>query len=370
MGIQPTAAAECGVVDLLERILDKGLVIHADLIISLAGVPLIGISLKAAIAGMETMLKYGMLTDWDAQMRDWARKERQKERKERGPLADGEEVLIRMFGSHWYSWGIYRSWRPGHLYVTDRRLLLWKAQPGEVLMEVPYELIKGIAVERKINIARKETDYLYLLLKDGEVAQLHPTDASVIKEAIEKRMEELGLKWEEKPTIPPAEEDAAKFLTPGEGVSHSGKMWYLMTLSSPGRTLSDEWKPGHLYLTNKRLCWYYDFDDRIVWETPRETLVHATTQLKDLGGMLKEKQVLSVLHKDHSGSKVACFSGVPVEMRDWEDALSSVIRQRSEPLPEYWESCPQCGEKAPRERFLKEGCSVCGWISPIMRRKI
>jgi hypothetical protein len=80
MGIQPTAATECGVTDLLERILDKGLVIHADLLISLAGVPLIGVSLKAALAGMDTMLKYGMLTDWDTETRDWARKEREKSR--------------------------------------------------------------------------------------------------------------------------------------------------------------------------------------------------------------------------------------------------------------------------------------------------
>ena len=370
MGMQPTAATECGVTDLLERILDKGLVIHADLIISLAGVPLIGVSLKAALAGMETMLKYGMLTDWDEKTREWARKEREKTRKARGVLVDGEEVLVKMFGSHWYSRGIYRSWRPGHLYVTDRRVLLWRAQPGEVLMEVPYELVRGMAVERKINIAKKETDYLYLLLKDGEVAQLHPTDASVVKEAIGKRMKELRLELEETPTMPTVEEDAAKFLTPGEGVTHCGRMWHLMTLPSPGRILSDEWKPGHLYLTNKRLCWYYDFDGKIAWETPRETLVHATTQLKDLGGMLKEKQVLNVLHKASSGNKVACFSGIPVEMRDWEDALLAVVRQRSEPLPEDWESCPQCGEKAPRERLLKEGCSVCGWISPILRRKI
>lgn len=370
MGMQPTAATECGVTDLLERILDKGLVIHADLLISLAGVPLLGVSLKAALAGMETMLKYGMLTDWDEKTRDWARKEREKSRKATGVLIDGEEVLVKMFGSHWYSRGIYRSWRPGHLYVTDRRVLLWRAQPGEVLLDVPYELIKGMVMERKINIAKKETDYLYILLKDGKVAQLHPTDASVVKEAIEKRMKALGLDLEEKPTIPPVDEDAAKLLTPGEGVTRCGKMWHLMTLPSLGRTTSDQWKPGHLYLTNKRLYWYYDFDGKVAWETPRDSLVHATAQLKDQGGMLKEKEVLSVLYKNSSGNKVACFSGVPVEMKDWEDALSDVIRQQSEPLPEDWESCPQCGEKEPREKLLKEGCSVCGWISPRLRRKV
>lgn len=369
--MQPTAATECGVTDLLERILDKGMVIRADLIISLAGVPLVGVSLQAALAGMETMLKYGMLTDWDEKTRDWARKEREKSRKIRGVLTDGEEVLLKMFGSHWHSRGIYRSWRPGHLYVTNRRVVLWKPQPGEVLLEMPYELIKGMSIERRLNITKKETDYLYVSLKDGEVARLHPTDASVVEEAIEKRMKELGLELEKMPTIPPfEEEDAAKFLTPGEGVTHCSRMWHLMTLPSPGRTTNDEWKPGHLYLSNKRLCWHHDFDGKVDWETPRDSLIHATTQLRDLGGMLKEKQVLSVLHKTGSGNKVACFSGVPVEMKDWEDALFEVIRQRSEPLPEDWESCPQCGEKAPREKLVKEGCSACGWISPRLRRKV
>jgi len=364
MGLHPTAAKECGVTDLLERILDKGLVINADLIISVSGVPLVGVNLKAAIAGMETMLKYGMLTDWDEKTREWARKEREKSRKVRGALMEGEQVIIKMFGSHWYSRGIYRSWRPGHLYITDKRVLLWRAQPGEVLLEIPYELIKGMVVERKLNVAGKQTNYLYILLKDGEVAQLHPTDASVVKEAVEKRIKELGLKLEEKPIIPQTDERAAKFLTAGEEVTHSSKLWHLM------KAVKEEWKPGYLYLTNKRLCWYYEFDGKVAWETSRKNLVHASTELKDLGGMLKEKKILSVLHKTSSGNKVACFSGTQVEMKDWEDALLNVIRQRSEPLPEDWETCPQCGEGAPRDKLLKEGCSVCGWISPRLMRKV
>lgn len=56
--------------DLLERVLDRGLVLDADLIIMLAGVPLIGVKLRAALAGMETMGKYGLMTDWDRQIRE------------------------------------------------------------------------------------------------------------------------------------------------------------------------------------------------------------------------------------------------------------------------------------------------------------
>lgn len=57
-------------VELLDRLLNKGLILNADVIISVAGVPLIGISLKAAIASMETMLEYGMMEAWDEKVRE------------------------------------------------------------------------------------------------------------------------------------------------------------------------------------------------------------------------------------------------------------------------------------------------------------
>ncbi len=59
-------------VDLLDRVLDRGLVINADIIISMAGVPLIGVNLRATLAGMETMLAYGLMQEWDTQSHSWA----------------------------------------------------------------------------------------------------------------------------------------------------------------------------------------------------------------------------------------------------------------------------------------------------------
>lgn len=56
-------------VDLLDRLLDRGLVINADIIISLAGVPLIGVKLSAALAGMETMVQYGLFREEDQRIR-------------------------------------------------------------------------------------------------------------------------------------------------------------------------------------------------------------------------------------------------------------------------------------------------------------
>jgi hypothetical protein len=56
--------------DLLERVLDKGLILDADIMIVLAGIPLIGVKLRAAIAGMATMERYGLMVDWDRKIRE------------------------------------------------------------------------------------------------------------------------------------------------------------------------------------------------------------------------------------------------------------------------------------------------------------
>ena len=55
--------------DVLDRALDKGLVLHADVIVSVAGVPLVGVSLRAAVAGIDTMLEYGYFKEWDLRTR-------------------------------------------------------------------------------------------------------------------------------------------------------------------------------------------------------------------------------------------------------------------------------------------------------------
>ncbi len=81
--MEPTRDVHATLVDLLDRVLEKGLLINADVIISVAGIPLIGINLHAALAGMETMLAYGMLKDWDEALRVSAKEEYAKEEREK-----------------------------------------------------------------------------------------------------------------------------------------------------------------------------------------------------------------------------------------------------------------------------------------------
>jgi hypothetical protein len=80
--VEPIRDTQSALVDLLDRVLDKGLVIYADVIVSVAGVPLIGVNLRAALAGMETMLKYGVMVDWDEKSRAWERENRREKKSE------------------------------------------------------------------------------------------------------------------------------------------------------------------------------------------------------------------------------------------------------------------------------------------------
>lgn len=75
---------ECGLVELLDKVLDKGVLLNADVIISVAGVPLVGVNLRAALAGIETMLEYGMMEAWDESVRKHYAEELAKIESQRG----------------------------------------------------------------------------------------------------------------------------------------------------------------------------------------------------------------------------------------------------------------------------------------------
>ncbi|MEI6138830.1 MAG: gas vesicle protein [Mariniphaga sp.] len=62
MALEPTKGESIGgtLVDVIDRILDKGLVINADITVSVAGVELLGIKVRAALASFETAAQYGL----------------------------------------------------------------------------------------------------------------------------------------------------------------------------------------------------------------------------------------------------------------------------------------------------------------------
>lgn len=60
MALQPERDITGTLADVIDRILDKGLVINADITVSVVGVELLGIKIRAAVASFETAAKYGL----------------------------------------------------------------------------------------------------------------------------------------------------------------------------------------------------------------------------------------------------------------------------------------------------------------------
>ena len=104
--LKPIRERGGGLNDLLERLLNKGVVVDLDLVIGVAGSPLIGVSLRAAVAAIETMIEYGFMQAWDEDTRRYAERELQRKKLAYAP---GEAAALEMFGSHWYSDRIYRA---------------------------------------------------------------------------------------------------------------------------------------------------------------------------------------------------------------------------------------------------------------------
>jgi len=139
----------------LDRLLNKGAVLNADVIISVAGIPLIGVTLKAMIAGMETMLEYGIMEDWDKSSRElYAKQETHL------PLFPGEQILYKTFGYLREEEGLIKCWVPGIWNITSQRVILWIKTPGKVLFEASLESLHLLRVPASHEV-RKELELIY-----------------------------------------------------------------------------------------------------------------------------------------------------------------------------------------------------------------
>jgi len=348
-------------VDLLDRVFDKGVVIHADLIISVAGIPLIGVNLRAALAGMETMLKYGMLQDIDAKTRMW---EAQHRKNEQVPLIEAEEVTLKMFGSYYYSKGIYRAWKSGYFYLTNFRLLLYYQDIAEVAFQTPLEKITAIKIRREKSFTGKDKDIIYLALEGEKVARLNVLQTQEFIEKLGDLQEKIGVGLDGELLPEELDERANNFLMDGERICCQEKMWHLMPKSG---IMAESWKPGYLYLTNKRLCWWYEFEGKILFQVPIDKITGAIQERRNLSAVLIDKKVLDVVYSNNESKIVASFSGKETE--EWQKTLNRMIAKESSQIGDKEiETCPQCGKKAPVKQLLEKGCPRCGWVSPRLKK--
>ncbi|MDY7031978.1 MAG: gas vesicle protein [Thermodesulfobacteriota bacterium] len=354
--MEPQRNTNATLVDLLDRLLDKGLVIHADLIVSVAGIPLIGVSLRAALAGMETMLKYGVMQAWDERTRAWETEHRRKKEMSR---TQGEEIILKILGAYYSDEGIITAWRYGYIYLTSTTLALYHSDFCEVLFETPLEKIKGLIVRVEKDFKTREREELCLLLDGEKVSRLRALNVRHLKETIEKRMNDMGIPLQKEIPFLHFEERTASHVDEGEQVLIRSKLWYLTESES---IASNTWKPGFLHLTNKRLFWLYDFKREVLLEIPTDKLISSRIGIRDPGGFLNRKKVLDVLHDVNGAERVATFSGDTLE--EWDKVLKEIInKDKTNQYGDETETCPQCGRTAFIKQLLYEGCSRCSWKS-------
>lgn len=84
--MEPTKNETHAIVEFVDVLLREGIVVQADVIVTVADIPLVGISLRAAIAGMTTMTDYGIFEDWDA-----AHRHQRRETAPTSSISDGGE---------------------------------------------------------------------------------------------------------------------------------------------------------------------------------------------------------------------------------------------------------------------------------------
>lgn len=365
--MEPVRPSRATLVDLLDRILDKGLVIHADIIVSVAGIPLIGVNLRAAVASTETMLAYGVMQPWDERTRSWDREQRQRERL---LLEEGEPILLEMPGSHYYKKGIYSAWRWGQYYLTPQRLVLHHSVFNEVLLQAPLEEIKGIGLQNGGDPDPGHKRELWLTLGDGKTARIRARHLGRLKEALVERLAARGLSWEESLPLQDPTKERPAFLAESEDIAYESKMWHLMASSPPPLGLNRAaWSPGRLYLTSARLCWWYGFEQRVAFEVPIEKIAAATRDMRKIGSTHRERDVLDVVYEDDGLRQLTSFSGGSVEA--WEEILNKVvIAQGTKAKLSQMESCPECGEESQARVLLEAGCLGCGWTSPRLRKPL
>ena len=65
MSLKTITPKQLTIIDLIDRILDKGVVINGDITVSIVGVDLLSLKINLVIASLETAKRYGMKLPWE-----------------------------------------------------------------------------------------------------------------------------------------------------------------------------------------------------------------------------------------------------------------------------------------------------------------
>lgn len=168
---------EDSLVELLDRLLNKGLVLNADVLITVAGVPLIGLSLRLLAAGIETMLEYGIFEQFDQSTRAWALEHRVTS----PTLMAEEETKMNFFGS--YSKDQGKAWNYGYMYLTNRRIFGWHKAFNKILYEIALKDILEVVLVTNVH-EEKERKELCIKINNNNVLWIHSPDIEDVHDAL------------------------------------------------------------------------------------------------------------------------------------------------------------------------------------------
>ena len=290
LAMEPTRDPAATLPDLLEVLLNKGVHLNLDLIISVADIPLIGVNLRATIAGIETMLEYGMMRQWDEQTRDWVQKSLSK----RLPMAEGEEVLAAMAASH-YQGDFHHTWQPGRAYLTTHRLIVHRRDPAETLWQAPLTAITSVEPFQETSVGGETRTRLIIGLTDGSETKISAADPQQLVKLTRRQLNQ--------PQSPSPQQAAQQ-----SGPRMAGTMWYLETLSNAATWRGGRGMLGTAAEDQPELTWQSPMDSRasirlrssevesigleqrsnptdnahvMSIETPRSTILLASAQLQE-----------------------------------------------------------------------------------------
>jgi ribosomal protein S27AE len=120
MPMQPERNQEGALAHIIDTLLDKGLVINADITVSVAGVELLGIQIRAALASFETAARYGL--DFPSGTnRNTAAWNEVTERKETCPQCGKQSPMDQLLHDFcpWCGWRSALALSQGHGAVPD-----------------------------------------------------------------------------------------------------------------------------------------------------------------------------------------------------------------------------------------------------------
>jgi hypothetical protein len=320
-GMEPTRNPQVTLPDLIEVLLNKGTYLNLDLIISVADIPLIGINLRATIAGMETMLEYGMMRDWDEKTRLWV----QRSVARNFPLRPGEEVIAKMAGGHFQE-GFSRIWRPGNIYVTNQRLVAFRRDPKEILWQSDLSDITDLSLQGERTIGGEERTRLVVRTSDDATTMLSASAPQRIRELVIGSIGRPHLGGspgpraaapeETAPQSPAAEAPAAQ--AEPETLLREGHMWYLEQ-----RAQGQIWRAGHARLDNR---------DGFTWKGPLDARPAVNLAAGEITGTTVDEGQTPVGHStvlqvDGSHGRVYLTSA---DIGEWEQEIAALVNRDPE----------------------------------------